>query len=374
MKTDWLIVGAGLTGCTLAERIATELDQRVLLIDTRSHVGGNAYDYYNPDGILVHKYGPHIFHTNSQKVWDYLSRFTAWRPYFHQVLGVVDGHRVPVPFNLNSIAQLVPSGLASRLEDALLRHFTYGAKVPILKLLQHEDTDLRFLADYVYKNVFLGYTIKQWGLRPEELDPSVTARVPIHVSRDNRYFQDTYQSMPAQGFSAMFNQMLAHRNIRIMLQSGFHAIENEVSYKKLIFTGPMDEYFNTLHGALPYRSLRLEFETLAAESYQETGTVNYPNEHAMTRTTEFKYLSGQVHSKTTIVREYPCAYVPGETVPYYPVPRVENAGLYGKYLEEAKKLKGKVVFAGRLADYKYYNMDQAVAHALKVFEQQVAGQ
>ena len=379
VTTDWLIVGAGLTGCTFAERIAAELGQRVILIDSRNHVGGNAYDYYNSDGILVHKYGPHIFHTNSQRVWDYLSRFTSWRPYFHQVLGVVEGHKVPVPFNLNSIAELFPKGLASRLEDALLRSFPYGAKVPILKMLQSEDgigadKDLRFLADFVYKNVFLGYTIKQWGLKPEELDPSVTARVPIHVSRDNRYFQDTYQSMPADGFSAMFERMLAHRNIRIMLQTDFRSIEREISHKRLIFTGPMDEYFDTLHGGLPYRSLKLDFETVGTERYQETGTVNFPNEHALTRCTEFKYLTGQTHAKTTIAREYPCPYVPGETVPYYPVPRAENAGLYGKYLDEAKKLKGKVVFAGRLADYKYYNMDQAVAHALKVFEQQVANQ
>ena len=370
MKTDWLIVGAGLTGCTLAERIATELNQQVVLIDSRNHVGGNAYDYYNSDGILVHKYGPHIFHTNSRRVWDYLSRFTSWNPYSHEVLGVVDGHKVPVPFNLNSIDRLFPRGLASRLEDALLRHFDFGAKVPILKMLESEDKDLRFLADYVYKNVFLGYTMKQWGLKPEELDPSVTARVPIHVSRDNRYFQDAYQSMPAHGFSSMFGKMLSHRNIRIMLQTDYRAVEREISCNRLIFTGPMDEYFNTLHGALPYRSLKPEFETLAIERYQETGTVNFPNEHAMTRTTEFKYLSGQTHSKTTIVREYPCPYVPGETVPYYPVPRAENAGLYSRYLDEAKKLKS-VVFAGRLADYKYYNMDQAVAHALKVFEQQV---
>lgn len=372
MKTDWLIVGAGLTGCTLAERIATELGQTVILIDSRNHVGGNAHDYYNADGILVHKYGPHIFHTNSQRVWDYLSRFTGWREYFHQVFGVVEGHRVPVPFNLNSIVQLFPAGLAARLEEALLRSYMYGAKVPILQLLQSDDKDLRFLADYVYKNVFLGYTIKQWGLRPEELDPSVTARVPVHVSRDNRYFQDTYQSMPAQGFSAMFDRMLAHKNIRIMLQTDYRAVEREITFKKLIFTGPMDEYFDSLYGALPYRSLRLEFETVGAEWFQETGTVNFPNEYAMTRITEFKHLSGQNHAKTTIVREYPCAYQRGETVPYYPVPRAENAGLYGRYLEEAKKLKGTVVFAGRLADYRYYNMDQAVAHALKVFEQEVA--
>ena len=371
MKTDWLIVGAGFSGCTLAERIATELNQRVILVDSRNHIGGNAYDYYNSDGIQVHKYGPHIFHTNSQRVMDYLSRFTDWRPYSHEVLGVVEGHKVPVPFNLNSIARLFPAGLAARLEAALLQHFSYGAKVPILKLLECQDQDLRFLADYVYKNVFLGYTMKQWGVRPEELDPSVTARVPVHVSRDNRYFQDKFQSMPAHGFTAMFDKMLAHRNIRILLQSDFRSVEGEISYKRLIFTGPMDEYFHSIHGALPYRSLKLEFETIAAAQYQETGTINFPNDQTMTRMTEMKYLTGQVHDRTTVVREYPCPYVPGETVPYYPIPMPDNAERYTRYLDEAKKLRGQVVFAGRLADYKYYNMDQAVAHALKIFEQQV---
>jgi len=372
MKTDWLIVGAGFTGITLAERIASELDQKVLVIDSRNHVGGNAYDYYNSDGLLVHKYGPHIFHTNSQKVWDYLSGFTTWRPYFHQVLAVVDGHKAPVPFNLNSIEKLFPRGLAGRLEDALLRNFAFGAKVPILKLLEADDKDLKFLTDYIYKNVFLNYTVKQWGLKPDELDASVTARVPVHVSRDNRYFQDTYQSMPAHGYSAMFEKMLAHRNIRIMLQTDFRGLEKEISYKRLIFTGPMDEFFHSKHGPLPYRSLRMVFETHDREFFQETGTVNFPNEYDFTRITEMKYLTGQNHVKTTTVREHPCAYVPGETVPYYPIPRAENAERYAKYVEEAKKLKGKVVFAGRLADYKYYNMDQAVAHALKVFEQEVA--
>ena len=373
MKTDWLIVGAGFTGCTLAERIANELNQRVVLIDSRNHIGGNAYDYYNSDGVQVHKYGPHIFHTNSPKVMDYLSQFTAWRAYFHEVLGVVDGHKVPVPFNLNSITKLFPAGLATRLEDALLRNFAYGAKVPILKLLESEDKDLRFLSDFVYKNVFLGYTTKQWGMKPEELDASVTARVPVVVSRDNRYFQDTYQSMPAHGYTALFDRMLAHRNIQIMLQTDYRSIDGGISYKRLIFTGPMDEYFQSIHGALPYRSLNMEFETLGVERFQETGTVNFPNEHAITRVTELKYLTGQRHDRTTVVREYPCAYQPGVNVPYYPIPRADNAAVYAKYLEEAKKLKGQVVFAGRLADYKYYNMDQAVAHALKVFETQVVG-
>jgi UDP-galactopyranose mutase len=373
MKTDWLIVGAGFTGCTLAERIATQLNQKVLLVDHRSHIGGNAHDHYNDAGLLVHKYGPHIFHTNSVRVWDYLSGFTQWRPYYHQVLGVVEGQRVPVPFNLNSLHQLFPAKFAARMEDALLDHYAFGSKVPILELQQHSNPDLKFLAKYVYQNVFLHYTVKQWGRRPEELDPSVTARVPIHISRDNRYFQDKYQAMPAAGYTAMFQRMLNHPNIQIMLQTPYESIANEISCERMIYTGAMDEFFSYVHGPLPYRSIRFDFEVVDAASFQETGTVNYPNDQAFTRITDLKYLTGQQVQKTTIVREYPCEHVPGLTEPYYPVPDPQSAALYGRYLREAKKLNGRVIFSGRLADYKYYNMDQAVARALKVFEHQVAG-
>lgn len=225
MKVDWLIVGAGFAGGTLAERIASQLGKKVLVVDRRRHIGGNAYDYYDEHGILVHKYGPHIFHTNSKKVWNYLSQFTEWRPYYHRVLAVVEGQLVPVPFNLNSVRLLFPPRMAERLEEKLISTFGYGARVPILRLRQKEDEDLRFLADYVYKHVFEGYTLKQWGMRPEELNSSVTARVPVLVSRDDRYFQDTYQAVPKHGYTRLFEHLLAHPNIKVLLGSDWKELE-----------------------------------------------------------------------------------------------------------------------------------------------------
>ncbi|HVW85191.1 MAG TPA: UDP-galactopyranose mutase [Bryobacteraceae bacterium] len=372
MKVDWLIVGAGFTGCTLAERIATQLDQKVLLIDRRNHVGGNAYDYHNQNGILLHKYGPHIFHTNSKKVWDYLSAFTDWRPYHHRVLAVVEGKKVPVPFNLNSLRQLFPESLADRMENALLDAYGFGVKVPILRMREHENADLRTLADYIYRNVFYSYTVKQWELKPEELDPSVTGRVPVYVSRDDRYFQDTYQAMPRFGYSALFEKMLDHRNIRILLNTDFRELDGLAKFKRMVYTGPVDDFFDHLHGHLPYRSLRFDFVNVDDDRVQECGTVNYPNDYDFTRITEQKYLSGQKLPGSTLVVEYPQKHVPGKTEPYYPIPREENRLQYNRYLKEVEKLNGTVLLAGRLADYKYYNMDQAVAHALKVFEDSIA--
>ncbi|MGQ9736044.1 MAG: UDP-galactopyranose mutase [Thermaceae bacterium] len=368
MKADWLIVGAGFVGAVLAERIASELGKKVVVIDRRKHIGGNAFDFYDDHGILVHRYGPHIFHTESPMVWEYLSRFTEWRPYYHRVLGVVEGVLVPIPINLNSIRLLFPPRLAERLEDKLVGAFGYGARVPILKLREVEDKDLRFLADYVYRNVFEGYTLKQWGVRPEELSPSVTARVPVLVSRDDRYFQDTYQAMPKHGYTQLFENLLSHPGIRVVLGMDWKEAEREIRFDRVVYTGPIDEFFDYLHGPLPYRSLRFRFEHHPQEEvFQPAATVNYPNEHAFTRVTEFKQLTGQVYPGTTVAYEYPEAYTPGENEPYYPVPREENQEVYERYLAEAKGLKS-VVFAGRLADYRYYNMDQAVARALKVFE------
>jgi len=368
MKTDWLIVGAGFTGCTLAERIASQLGQRVLLIDRRGHVGGNAYDYYNDDGVLVHLYGPHIFHTNSSKVWEYLSQFTAWRPYAHHVRAVVEGRTIPVPFNLNSLDATMPPADASRLARLLVENFGMEAKVPILKLREVANADLRSLANYIYDNIFYGYTVKQWEYKPEELDASVTGRVPVYISRDDRYFQDTYQSMPLAGYSELFRKQLAHPNIEVLLNTDYRSILTDVKFNRLIFTGPINTFFDNLHGPLPYRSLRFEFTTLNVERHQEVGTVNYPNDHDFTRITEQKYLSGQTLPRTTLVKEFPQPHVEGETEPYYPIPRLENRERYNLYAKEAEKLNGSVLFAGRLADYKYYNMDQAVARALKVFE------
>ncbi|WP_027883116.1 UDP-galactopyranose mutase [Meiothermus rufus] len=370
MKVDWLIVGAGFTGAVLAERIASQLGQKVLVVDRRNHIGGNAYDFYDEHGVLVHKYGPHIFHTNSCKVWDYLSQFTEWRPYYHRVLASVEGKLVPVPFNLNSLYALFPPKYAERLEEKLIRTYGFGVKVPILKMKETDDVEMRFLADYIYRNIFYGYTLKQWGLKPEELDPSVTGRVPVYISRDDRYFQDTYQAMPKHGYTVMFQRILAHKNIKVLLNTDYREIAGEVYFNRMIYTGPIDEFFGFTKGSLPYRSLRFEFLHLSEEWHQNVGTLNYPNEYDFTRITEFKRLSGQVCPGTTLVVEYPEAYDPVVNEPYYPVPREENQSLYRLYKELAQKeLEGRVIFAGRLGDYRYYNMDQAVARALTIFSE-----
>jgi len=371
MKTDWLIVGAGFSGCVLAERIASQLHQKVLLIDQRDHIAGNAYDRYDEHGVLIHSYGPHIFHTNAPAIWDYLGRFTAWRSYYHQVLGVVDGKQVPIPFNFNSLYALFPNRYAEKLEAQLLENYGFNVKVPILKLRESASGDLKFLADYVYENVFRRYTLKQWNLSPEELGPTVTARVPIYLSRDDRYFQDSYQGMPQLGYTEMFRRMLAHPQIRVLLNAPYQAVKDEIQYQRLIFTGPIDDYFEHCHGELPYRSLRFVHHHDTHARHQAVGTVNYPNEYAYTRTTEFKHLTGQQHAGTSWIEEYPQAYLRGENDPYYPIPKEEYRALYRQYQQEAEALAGRVFFAGRLGNYQYYNMDQAVANALSLFEKQI---
>lgn len=368
---DWLIVGAGFTGATLAERIARSLGKKVLIIDRRKHIGGNAYDYTDNSGIIVHKYGPHIFHTNSKKVWQYLSNFTEWRPYYHKVKAVIDGQYVPIPFNLNSVCQVFPHQLAMRIEQALINEYGYGEKVPILKLRKNENEELRILAKFVYEKVFIGYTIKQWDLKPEELSPSVTARVPVYVSRDDRYFQDVYQAIPLHGYTAMFENMLAHPNIKVMMGADYAEIKDLIPHRKVIYTGQIDELMGGKFGQLPYRSLRFELRTLECESYQEAGTVNYPCEFDYTRITEQKKLTGQKCNKTTIMIEYPQPYIKGQNDPYYPIPIDENRSIYKMYLDELDKSGGDIMVSGRLGDYKYYNMDQAVASALCLFEKKV---
>jgi UDP-galactopyranose mutase len=370
MNVDWLIVGAGFTGSILAERIANICDEKVLLVEKRNHIAGNAYDFYDEHGILVHKYGPHIFHTNSKKVWDYLSEFTTWRHYFHQVLASIDGKQVPIPFNYNSIYSVFPLSFAQNLEKTLTERFGYGKKVSILKLLEEESEDLKFLADYVYKNVFLGYTLKQWGVKPEEIDKSVTSRVPIYLSRDNRYFQDTYQAIPEFGYTKMFQNIINHPNIKLLLNTNYKEIEDQITFKKIIYTGPLDFYFDYEFGPLPYRSLDFSFKNLKQDRYQDVAQVNYPNEFNFTRITEFKHLSGQKAESTSFVYEFPQEYEIGKNTPYYPIPNEENKILADKYKQKTKQLDN-VIFAGRLADYQYYNMDQAAARALSIFEKQI---
>jgi UDP-galactopyranose mutase len=356
---DYLIVGAGLAGGVLAERLARQAGKKVLLVDKRNHIGGNTYDYYNKEGILVHKYGPHIFHTNSKEVFEYLGQFTQWRSYEHKVLASVDGMLVPIPINLNTINKLYGLNLSSSEVDAFLQSKAEKKE----RLVTSEDVVVNKVGRELYEKFFQGYTRKQWDLDPSELDASVAARIPTRVNKDDRYFTDTYQAMPAQGFTKMFEKMLAHPNIHIMLNTDYKDIEGVIPYREMIYTGPVDYYFDYCYGKLPYRSLEFRFETHETECFQPTGTVNYPNEHLYTRTTEFKYITGQKHHKTTIVYEYPKA----EGDPYYPVPRPENAELYKKYQLLAAEMP-HVHFVGRLATYKYYNMDQVVAQSLTLFK------
>jgi len=372
MKIDWLIIGAGFTGSVLAERIASQLGQKVLLVEQRHHIAGNAYDYYNEQGILVHQYGPHIFHTNAQYVWDYLAQFTPWRSYYHHVLGALDGKLVPIPFNLNSLNALFPPHYAEKLAQELIETYGFNVKVPILKIRESaKSPDLEFLANYIYEKVFHGYTLKQWDLKPEELNASVTARVPIYISRDDRYFQDQFQGLPQYGYTNLFRSLLNHPNIKVLLNTPYQEVIEEIQYNRLIFTGPIDEFFEHLHGKLPYRSLDFKFIHTEQEQNQAVGTINYPNEYTYTRTTEFKHLTGQRAYGSTYIEEYPQPYRHGENIPYYPIPKEEYRALSQKYQKEAEKLQGRVLFAGRLADYQYYNMDQAVARALTLFEKEI---
>jgi len=355
---DYLIVGAGFAGSVIAERLAAGSDKKVLLCDKRPHIGGNAYDHYNEAGILVHKYGPHIFHTNSREVFEYLSRFTEWRPYQHRVRASVDGQIVPIPINLDTINSLYGLSLTSfEVEE-----FFKKVAEPVERVKTSEDVVVSKVGRELYEKFFRNYTRKQWGLDPSELDASVTSRVPTRTNRDDRYFTDTYQAMPLHGYTRMFENMLDHPNIKIMLNCDYREIENEIPFGEMIYTGPVDAYFDYCYGQLPYRSLEFKHETHDTPVYQPAPVVNYPNDHLYTRVTEFKYLTGQEHAKTSIVFEYPKAQ--GDA--YYPVPRKENAELYAKYKALADRTP-KVNFVGRLATYKYYNMDQIVAQALTTY-------
>ncbi len=355
---DYLIVGAGYAGSVLAERLANGSGKRVLVCDKRPHIGGNAYDHYDDHGILVHKYGPHIFHTNSATVFEYLSRFTAWRAYEHRVLASVDGQHVPIPINLDTVNKLYGLSLTSfELEAFFAQHAE-----KIEKITTSEHVVVARVGRELYEKFFRGYTRKQWGLDPSELDASVTARVPTRTNRDSRYFTDTYQAMPLHGYTRMFERMLANPNIKVMTNTDYREIVDEVGWREMIYTGPVDAFFDHVYGKLPYRSLEFKHETLHEPRVQAVGTINFPNEHPYTRVTEFKHLTGQEHAKTSVVYEYPRA----EGDPYYPVPRPENAALYEKY-RELTKSQERVHFVGRLATYRYYNMDQVVAQALKLY-------
>lgn len=357
---DYLIVGAGFSGSVIAERLATQSGKKVLVVDKRNHIGGNTYDHYNENGILIHKYGPHIFHTNSREVFEYLSLFTQWRTYEHRVLASVDGQLVPIPINLDTINKLYGMNLNSFEAE----EFFKSLAEPKEYIYTSEDVVVSKVGRVLYEKFFRGYTKKQWGLDPSELDKSVIARIPTRTNRDDRYFTDTYQAMPLHGFTRMFENMLNHPNIKVMLNTDYREIEKAIPCREIIYTGPVDEFFDYRYGKLPYRSLDFKHETHNTEVFQPAPVINYPNENLYTRVTEFKYLTGQKHSKTSVVYEFPKA----EGDPYYPVPRPENQEIYKQY-KALVDAKPGIYFVGRLATYKYYNMDQCVAQALSVYKQ-----
>ncbi|MEG3439541.1 UDP-galactopyranose mutase [Pannus brasiliensis CCIBt3594] len=356
---DYLVVGAGFSGAVIAERLASQLGKKVLIVDKRDHIGGNAHDHYDESGILVHKYGPHIFHTNSREVFEYLSLFTKWRPYEHRVRASVDGQLVPIPINLDTINTLY----GMKLNSFEVEEFYQSLAEPRECIRTSEDVVISKVGRELYEKFFRNYTRKQWGLDPSELDKMVIARIPTRTNRDDRYFTDTYQAMPLHGFTRMFRNMLNHPNIKIMLNTDYREIEKAIPCREMVYTGPVDEFFEYRFGKLPYRSLHFKHETHNIPVFQSAPVVNYPNEHPYTRITEFKYLTGQEHPKTSIVYEFPT----GDGDPYYPIPRPENQEIYKKYRELAEATAG-TYFVGRLATYKYLNMDHCVAQALAEYK------
>ena len=380
---DILAVGAGYAGAAAARALA-DRGKRVLVLERRDHVGGNAYDRLDSAGVLIHQYGPHIFHTNDKRVFDWLSRFTRWRDYQHRVVANLpdgEGGRMtfPVPFNLTSLETAFGPEAGRRLGEKLTAAYGAEKKVTILELRQSGDPEIRQVADYVYEHVFVHYTMKQWGQTPEEIDPNTTARVPVFLSRDDRYFQDRYQGMPLEGYTPMFEKMLDHPNITVEL--GTDALERlDLSGEVLkvdgapfsgqvIYTGQADELFAFRFGPLPYRTLDFQFETLPQDDFQGYGTVNYTVDRDYTRITEFKHLTGQVKpGVTTVVEEYSRSYTgaPGE-IPYYAIINPANNALYAQYQAEADKFPN-LYLLGRLAEYKYYNMDAIAGRALDLAE------
>lgn len=377
---DYIVVGCGFAGSVMARKLAEEGDKKVLVIDKRSHLGGNAYDFVDEAGVLIHKYGPHIFHTNNENVYKYLSNFTKWYDYSHEVVGSIGGNYIPIPFNLNSLKLTYEEEKAERLKEKLLKVYGLDKKVSILELQNHQDEELIELGKYIYENVFLYYTMKQWGQSPNEIDKSVIARVPVHISYDDRYFQDNFQGVPKDGYTKVFENLLNHPNITVRLKvdardilkftEGKVYVNDKVFDGGVIYTGAIDELMDCKYGRLPYRTLDFKFETHKVDYYQPRGTVNYTVDEPYTRITEFKYLSGQrISGTTTIVKEYSRQYTgaKGET-PYYAILSEENKNKYEEYCNDLKDIKN-VYLLGRLAEYKYYNMDQIVAHALELADE-----
>ena len=364
-----LIVGAGLSGAILANLLATISNEKVLVIDRKNHIAGNIYDYKDINtNITVHKYGPHIFHTNNKKVWDYLSKFTKWHNFFFKPDVVIEGKIVSNPFTLTTLHQLFSNNLANKFEEKLIAKYGYGVKIPILKLKETNDEDLKFLAKYVYENVFEKYTMKQWGLKPEEIDESVTARVPIYISYDKRYFQDKYQGIPLNGYTKMVENILNHPNIEVRLNTDYKSLNEK--FDRIFYSGAIDEYFDYKFGELPYRSLNFDIQTINKEYYQKAAVTNYPNNYDFTRITEHKYFLDEKSDKTIISVEYPQQFENGKNERYYPISNPLNQELYDRYKNEASKTSG-LYFIGRLGDYKYYNMDLAVEKIFDFFEKEI---
>ena len=359
MEFQYVVVGAGLAGLTMAERIANKLNQKVLVIEKRNHIGGNVFDSYNEEGILIHNYGPHIFHTNDGGVYEYLSQFTQWNDFWHRVLTYVDGNLVPMPITVETINKLYHMNLnCFEVEEFLKKQ-----AVAIDEIKTSKDVALSKVGKDIYEKIFENYTRKQWGIDPSELDTSVISRIPIRLNRDTRYFADQYQGMPKYGYTKMCEKMISNKNIKLLLNTDYREVMNDISYETLIYTGATDEFYQYRHGRLAYRSVKFAFETHDKEEYQEAPVVNYPNDFDYTRITEYKKLTGQQHMKTTVSKEFPCAQ--GE--PYYPFPTKDCKAQFALYENEMKK-ETNVIFIGRLAEYRYYNMDAVVRRALDAFE------
>lgn len=365
MRFKYVVVGAGLAGLTIAERIASQLDEKVLVIEKRKHIGGNVYDSYNKDGILVHNYGPHTFHTNDKEVFDYILQFTEWNDYQHRVLSYVDGRFVPIPIGIETINELYNLDLSAEGFE----EFIASKRIDVSEVKTSEDVVLSQAGREIYEKFFEGFTLKQWGVSPAELDKTVISRIPFRRNRDTRYFSDKYQGNPRHGYTKMLEAMVDNPNIKVLLNTDYKEIIDGIEYDLMVYTGPLDYYFNYKFGKLLYRSIRMVFETHDCESYQPAPSTRYPQDYDFTRITEFKKMTGQEHAKTTILKEFPC--FGGE--PYYPYPTREWKMLARKYQELARNEK-RTVFLGRLAEYKYYDMDDVIRAALDCFKTAIATQ